>query len=68
MKTFRGQVFKRSMLVAVVLVVCLTLHTYLLDFSSVQAAGSYKITVKGSIDASPSAFRIVICPRFCPTL
>jgi endoglucanase len=133
MKTLHGHVFKRSMLVAVVLVVCLTLvwlsqgvaftshasgnayvrvnqvgylkrdtkhailmasgpeagatfsvintsngkavysasigasqgnwskafpNTYLLDFSSVQAAGNYKITVKGSINATSPVFSV----------
>jgi endoglucanase len=33
-------------------------NTYLLDFSSVRAAGNYKITVKGSIDAISPVFSI----------
>lgn len=33
-------------------------NTYLLDFSSVQAAGSYKIAVKGSINATSPVFKI----------
>ena len=33
-------------------------NTYLLDFSSVQAAGSYKVTVKGPLVASSPVFQI----------
>lgn len=33
-------------------------NTYLLDFSSLKAAGSYKITVKGPINANSPAFKI----------
>ena len=33
-------------------------NTYLLDFSSVKAAGSYKITVKGAINANSPVFMI----------